>query len=195
MGLAYADLSSAFIMLHEVGHNHGRQHAPCVPQGAGINGVDPNYPDDDGGIGGFGYNALGDQLIGPEFTDVMGYCNNQWLSAYTYNALMNTIVNLNQAQASVIVDPARVGSWEVLLSDETHGLRWGVPIRGPAVAMGEEEPAQILDAAGVAVQTVNVYRTRLSDLGGSSIEVPPREPGWAAIQLSGSAPVAFPSSP
>ena len=30
-------------MLHEVGHNHGRSHAPCAP-GGGITGVDPNYP-------------------------------------------------------------------------------------------------------------------------------------------------------
>ena len=55
MGLAFADVASAFIMLHEVGHNHGRQHAPCVPPGAQIAGVDPDYPQADGRIGTIGY--------------------------------------------------------------------------------------------------------------------------------------------
>ena len=43
MGLSFGDVTSAFTMLHEVGHNHGRNHAPCAPGGQ-IAGVDPNYP-------------------------------------------------------------------------------------------------------------------------------------------------------
>jgi stigma-specific protein Stig1 len=193
MGLAFADVQSAFIMLHEVGHNHGRQHAPCVPQGAQITGVDPNYPQGDGSTGVTGYNALGDQLLGPNATDLMGYCDNQWLSTYTYQGLLDTVMNVNRVQASEIVDPARIGAWRVLLSDAAHGLRWGHPISGPAVAMGGAESASILDAAGQTVQTVTVYRTQISDLDAFSIQVPQPQPGWAAIQLAGAAPLAFPS--
>ena len=80
MGLAFADTTSAFTMLHEVGHNHGRNHAPCAP-GGNISGVDTNYPQANGAIGSYGYNALGDQLIQPTATDIMGYCNNKWFSA------------------------------------------------------------------------------------------------------------------
>jgi hypothetical protein len=191
MGLAYADVESAFIMLHEVGHNHGRQHAPCVPQGAQITGVDPNYPQPNGSTGSTGYNALGDQLIGPTATDLMGYCDNQWLSAYTYEGLLDTVMNVNQVQASEIVDPARIGGWSVMLTDATRGPRWGQPIPAPAVATGEPESAVVLDAAGQPVQTVTVYRTPISDLDAFSIQVPQPQPGWSSIQLAGSAPLAF----
>jgi hypothetical protein len=194
MGLAFGDVGSAFIMLHEVGHNHGRQHAPCVPQGTQITGVDANFPQRDGSTGGTGYNALGDQLIGPTATDLMGYCDNQWLSAYTYEGLLNTVLNVNQVQASEVADPARIGSWRVVLSDAAHGARWGHPIAGPAVATGEAESAVVLDAAGQVVQTVAVYRTPISDLDAFSIQVPEPQPGWASIQLSGAAPLAYPTA-
>jgi len=192
MGLSYSDVQSGFFMLHEVGHNHGRQHAPCVPQGAMIADIDANFPQPDGTTGGIGYNALGDQMLSAASTDVMGYCPNQWFSAYTYTGLLNTVLGVNQVQASEIPDPARVGSWAVLLSDALHGLRWGEPIAGTSVAMGEEETAQILDVSGAAVQSVSVFRTRLSELDAASIEVPQPRPGWSAIRLTGAAPVAFP---
>ncbi|MEY4551421.1 MAG: hypothetical protein RL685_7616, partial [Pseudomonadota bacterium] len=194
MGLAYADLQSAFVMLHEVGHNHGREHAPCVPQGSTIDGIDANFPQPDGSIGTIGYNALGDQLLEPTFTDVMGYCQNQWLSAYTYSGLLSNVLGVNQLQASEVEDPARIGAWEVVLSDAAHGLRWGEPVPGPAVAMGEAESGLILDAAQQPVQTVSVYRSQLSELAASSIQVPQRRPGWHSIQLSGGAPLPFPGA-
>jgi hypothetical protein len=181
-------------MLHEVGHNHGREHAPCVPQGSTIDGIDANFPQPDGSIGTIGYNALGDQLLEPTFTDVMGYCQNQWLSAYTYSGLLSNVLGVNQLQASEVEDPARIGAWEVVLSDAAHGLRWGEPVPGPAVAMGEAESGLILDAAQQPVQTVSVYRAQLSELAASSIQVPQRRPGWHSIQLSGGAPLPFPGA-
>jgi hypothetical protein len=193
MGLAYADVESAFIMLHEVGHNHGRQHAPCVPQGSQITGVDPNFPQANGSTGVTGYNALGDQLIAPNATDLMGYCDNQWLSAYTYQGLLDTVMSVNRVQATEIADPARVGNWSVVLTDTKHGLRWGHPIPGPALAMGDGETASVLDAAGQVLQTVTVYRTAISDLDAFSIQVPQPQPGWSAIQVKGAAPLAYPS--
>jgi hypothetical protein len=193
IGLAFGDVSSAFIMLHEVAHNHGRQHAPCVPPGSEISGVDPNYPQGNGSTGVTGYNALGDELIGPTATDLMGYCDNQWLSAYTYEGLLDTVLGVNRVQASEIVDPARIGAWAVVLTDAKRGSRWGQPIPGPAVAAGEAETALVLDALGRTVQTVSVYRTPISDLDAFSIQVPQPEPGWAAIQLQGAAPLAFPT--
>jgi hypothetical protein len=193
MGLAFADVASAFIMMHEVGHNHGRQHAPCVPPGAQIADVDPDYPQANGSTGAIGYNFLGDQLLPADATDLMGYCQNQWLSAYTYSGLLDRVLSLNRQQASQVVDAERIGAWEVLLADALHGLRWGEPVPGPVVAMGEAESAVVLNAAGAPVEDVTVYRTRLSDIDASSIQVPQRRSGWSAIQLTGAAPVAFPS--
>jgi hypothetical protein len=187
IGLAYADSSSAFTMLHEVAHNHGRQHAPCV-QGGTISGVDPNFPQADGSTGGYGYDALGDNLLTPQSTDLMGYCRNQWLSAYTYQGILNTVRTVNNVQASVLGSEP-LSAWRVLLVDG-RGARWGKPM-APEVAFGEEEPALVLDATGTAIQTVSVYRTQISDLEASSIQVPEPEPGWDSVQVVGAPPIAF----
>ncbi len=190
VGLAYADNTSAFTMLHEVAHNHGRQHAPCV-QGGTIAGVDPNFPQADGSTGVYGYDALGDNLLSPDdYTDLMGYCRNQWLSAYTYAGLLNTVLAVNRVQASVIGDEP-VGTWRVLLVDPARGARWGRPIATPDVAMGTEEPALVLDSSGAPIQTISVYRTNLSELAASSIQVPEPQPGWVSVQVSGAPPIEF----
>ncbi len=194
MGLAYADANAALTMLHEVAHNHGRNHAPCAP-GGGITGVDPNYPQANGATGVYGYNFLGDQLIPPNFTDLMGYCNNQWLSSYTYGGLFNTIVAVNNVQASVVSDPERLGAWRVLLVDGQRGARWGVSMPQGSEAAGEAEPAFVYDAAGALIDTVTVYRTELSDLDAASLEVPEPQAGWRSIQVTGAPPIEFAAAP
>ncbi|MEY2931646.1 MAG: hypothetical protein RL033_2395 [Pseudomonadota bacterium] len=188
VGLAYADNTSAFTMLHEVAHNHGRQHAPCV-QGGTIAGVDPNFPQANGSTGVYGYDALGDNMLTPDFTDLMGYCRNQWLSAYTYTGLLNTVLAVNRVQASVL-GPEPVAPWRVLLVDSARGARWGRPISTPDVAVGIEEPALVVDATG-AIQTISVFRTNLSELEASSIQVPEPQPGWLSVEVSGAPPIAF----
>jgi len=193
MGLAYGDVNAAFTMLHEVAHNHGRNHAPCSP--GGIQGVDPNFPQPDGSTGVVGYDALGDQLLPPNNTDIMGYCPNQWFSAYTYGGLLDAVMNVNQVQASVVVDPARVGAWRVLLVDAQRGPRWGIPMPAGSEAGGAEEPAFVFDASGNLLETVTVYRTNLSDTDAASLEVPAPKSGWRSIQVAGAAPIQFASAP
>lgn len=193
MGLAYGDVNGAFTMLHEVAHNHGRGHAPCAP--GGIQGVDPNYPVPDGTTGGYGYDALGDQLIPPNTTDIMGYCGNQWLSAYTYGGLLDTVLAVNRVQASVVAEPARLGAWRTLLVDAQRGPRWGIPVPAGSEAVGVEEPAGVLDASGALLETVAVYRTQLADMEAASLQVPEPRPGWRSIQVAGAPPLNYPDAP
>ena len=77
---------------HEVGHNHGRSHAP----GCGALGIDPTFPYVSGGRGYIGNSAnpnfgfdVGTQTIYPysPHYDFMGYCDPAWISDYTYEAL------------------------------------------------------------------------------------------------------------
>lgn len=77
---------------HEVGHNHGRQHAP----GCGASGTDPSFPYTSGGKGyignttkqNFGFN-IDSPAVYPATTyiDFMSYCNPTWVSDYTYEAI------------------------------------------------------------------------------------------------------------
>ena len=83
--------SRASVTAHEFGHNFGRPHAPC----GSTDTPDPNYPYSDGSIGIFGFDVAlanaspsGASASGvikpPSFTDLMGYCNNEWVSDFHY---------------------------------------------------------------------------------------------------------------
>jgi hypothetical protein len=79
------------LVVHELGHNLGRHHAPC-----GVTGEDPAYPRPDGTVGPGGHNTYAWQqglttaaiAIAETVGDVMSYCPNPWVSAYTYNAML-----------------------------------------------------------------------------------------------------------
>jgi hypothetical protein len=78
--------SGSEVMAHEVGHNFGRFHAP----GCGAGNPDGSYPHADGKIGVYGYDLPGNALRSPStYHDLMGYCNTNWISDYTYTAILN----------------------------------------------------------------------------------------------------------
>ncbi|MFZ5892629.1 MAG: zinc-dependent metalloprotease family protein [Myxococcota bacterium] len=189
LGLAFADNTSAQTMAHEIGHNHGRNHAPCV-QGGSISGVDANFPTSNGQIGSYGWDSRTSALIAPDRTDIMGYCNNKWISDYTYNGMTTRVATLNGAPMNVVLPPELIHPWRVLLLD-AGGPRWGIPITDSVAPAGAAELADVLDANGVRITRVNVFRTEISDIDAFSFEVPPPEPGWAAVQVAGAPPIRF----
>ena len=195
VGLAFSDEYSVRTMLHEVGHNHGRLHSPCAPGGQ-IDGVDPNFPYQGASVGVYGWDHRTDTLATPQRnTDIMGYCEDQWFSDYTYNGILEEVASLKQLQLSVAPPDERVGSWQVLLVDPTFGARWGLPIPGPAVAPGVAETADVLDASGGLVEQITVYRTEVSEIDGFSIYVPEAQPGWDSVRVAGASPVAIQHAP
>jgi hypothetical protein len=187
VGLSFGDAVSWETMAHEVGHNHGRDHAPC-PQ-SGISGIDPSFPYANGAVGVFGWDARSQSLISPAATDIMGYCNKKWISDYTYDGLVNRVALINGALQSQVTtgEPAL---FRVLLVD-ARGARWGRPLTEAALPAGVAEPAVVHDARGRFAAEINVYRTPISDVGGYSIEVPPPEPGWVSVSVKGAGKVAF----
>ena len=72
---------------HEIGHNLGRDHAPCNVSG------DPSYPYSGASIGHYGVDNIGagsPTLLSPTgYVDMMSYCAPVWISDYTYEALYN----------------------------------------------------------------------------------------------------------
>ncbi len=80
---------------HEIGHSFGRGHVRCRGD---EDGPDPRYPWPNGGIGNgsqrhlYGYHIYrGEVYPGRSWNDVMTYCNNQWISDYTYEGIMTAI--------------------------------------------------------------------------------------------------------
>jgi hypothetical protein len=188
IGLGFADASSAMTMAHELGHSHGRGHAPCAP--GSISGVDPGYPHAGARLGTWGYDSRTRVLHDPNrSTDIMGYCNSKWVSDYTYRALTDRVASLNAAFEE-LVPPELIARWRVVLV-EPAGARWGVPFARPAPPFGEPETAEVLDAKGARVDTVTVYRTAAADLNASTVLVPEPEPSWSSVRLAGLAPLSF----
>ena len=75
---------------HEIGHNLGRYHSPNPSSCGQPSNVDPAYPYANGIIGQFGFkvNELPSQtVVSKNAYDIMNYCDNQWVSDYTYQGL------------------------------------------------------------------------------------------------------------
>ncbi len=192
VGVGFADKASYETMAHEVGHNHGRNHSPCSTAGT-ITGVDPNYPYANGVIGSWGYDARTQLLFDPtKITDIMGYCNNKWISDYTYDGITTRVAAVNGV-AMVYTPAYALGRWRVMLVDE-RGPRWGIPITDQEPASGDPEAAIIYDSSGAALTSATVYRTAIADVPGSMYMVPEPQPGWYAVAVADAPPLPFATS-
>lgn len=201
MGIGFPIDQSYITMAHEVGHNHGRNHAPCVPQGGSISGVDGSFPYDGAKLTIWGYDSRSKKLVNPagdpnrsndDVTDIMGYCNKQWMSDYTYDAIVTRVAAVNGSN-KVVVNPDVLSLWRTLLIDD-DGPRWGIPVDELAPPSGTAEPADILDAKGNLLQTVVVYRTEVSDIGAAQLMVPEPKPDWYSVRVTGTGAVRFAAS-
>jgi hypothetical protein len=189
LGLAFADETSASTMAHEVGHNHGRQHAPCAP-GNQIQGVDTTYPYDGAKLGVWGYDSRKKTFFDPtKTTDIMGYCDPKWISDYTYKGLLDRSSTINK-QSLVITNPDAIQQYRALIVD-ADGPRWSQPFTEPAEPFGTPEDADILDLDGQPIERVTVYRTEIGDSVGATVLVPEPIDGWHAIKLNDALPLAF----
>jgi hypothetical protein len=108
-------------MAHEIGHNHGRAHAPC----GGPDQPDNNFPHPGATLGWWGF-EWPDELVSPNFTDIMGYCPDQWISDYTYDALIDRVAAINGNLFVLGANQNPVGEWLVVVQS-FEGLFWGKP--------------------------------------------------------------------
>lgn len=174
---------------HELGHNHGRNHAPC----GGASGADGSYPYSGALIGSWGYDRDEQELLDPaNHRDFMSYCDPSWVSDYTYQAFLERIASLNgsaSSQANVLsVGPMQ--TWYRMVVTTT-GARWSSPARGPAVPGSGSEKGTVLDVNGSPVALVDVYRIPMSHDGGFMLYVPEPQPGWHAIGPVGGPYLAY----
>jgi hypothetical protein len=142
---------------HEWGHNFGRRHAPC----GGPAGVDTNWPTDpkyDGAsIGEFGMDGIlagAPLLLNPaSYVDMMSYCGPEWVSDYTYLALMQDQVT-SEASATAAAQESLLISGKV----EVDGRITLSPIytlpQVPNPAPDGAYRIELLDSAG---QVMAVY--------------------------------------
>ncbi len=168
------------VLVHELGHSQGRQHAPC----GGPAGIDRNFPNDTAEIDTYGYNIVTGAFAEPKVAkDVMAYCEPNWISPYTYRALAKRIQGVNQNKrilrgpaveyASVIVEPNGSYYWgeNVPLREDPSGR--------PALAKAYDATDTLLD------DEVSITLTELADYDGLLVTLPVPKPNWAWLEIEG----------
>lgn len=163
-------------MAHELGHAHGREHAPC----GGPDGVDPNFPHAGGKIGTWGLDPATGATFDPSITtDIMGYCDFSWVSDYTYKALLDrgTAVNLPKWEKPA-TDRA------VMLSLSANGdLTWGHTVEIPRNLAGRRLPARVREFGG-APRALEATVLTYDHLPGGIVLVPNVSEGVSEVEVS-----------
>lgn len=141
IGVGFSGDIAAETLVHEVGHAHGREHAPC-----GLFGQtsDPNYPYEEGATGAWGWDATTEEWLDPdEYKDMMSYCQPLWVSDYTWVALADRGLDLSSGFRAAPVERAtfRAGADGV--------LRPGPALQAPATG-GATATLKVRDASGAS---------------------------------------------
>jgi hypothetical protein len=155
------------VVIHELGHNHGREHAPCGDPG----GPDPAFPHPNASLGTRGWDSGRDELIipaldpltGEPWADFMSYCWPNWWSDYSWRALTDRVERMSglQGQAPPPWDGLELRAY--VHDDGTAQWRLlPAPFRSTPAAAGSDR-LRLLAADGSIVATMPVVTTRPGD--------------------------------
>jgi hypothetical protein len=182
IGLGFTGDYAPGTAVHEVGHLHGRLHAPCD-----VSDPDPNYPFKDGRIGVWGYDLLKDALKSPDLADFMGYCPDVWASAYTYQAIFDWAVATN---TSLLVQGPPT-EWQSLRISSTGDVKLGPSYEVVGTPGGRPIDVEWLSADLRVLELDVGYLTPLDALPGGIVLVFPPPAGAVYVRVDGSAPAAL----
>lgn len=187
VGIGFSGAQSAETMAHEIGHAHGREHAPC----GGAQGVDPKFPYKNASIGVWGYSIFDKTFIAPsKGHDMMGYCPNQWVSDYTYSALFERIAAVSVSNTTFAPPSGEMSakrSFRIATDDGSGKLAWSGDIDlDDDLAGGSLHQATYLTDAGDAVRAADAHYFRFDHLPGGFLFVPAEKSvTWKAVAVAG----------
>jgi hypothetical protein len=164
IGVGWTGDTTSETLVHEVGHAHGREHAPC-----GVYDVDRNYPHRNGEIAVWGYDLITKEMFPPSTKDMMGYCSPIWISDYTYMALFSRIRELGPSG----IAPMTETLWPSFTVDaEGEATQRGrdVPVRA-GLPGGEAVDVELLNGAGGVIEVKRGYVLPYGHLPGGRLVV------------------------
>jgi hypothetical protein len=142
------------VAVHELGHNFGRPHTNC----GGAANPDLTYPYPNATIGVYGWNSGTGALIPTTYTDVMGYCSNQWTDDWTWTKVMQYRASSGyNAAASVAGANSRTKRDGLLV--------WGRVVDGRVIL----EPAFRVSAPPTPAQSAGTHRLLALDARGNTL--------------------------
>jgi Peptidase M66 len=125
IGLGFPGEIATETAVHELGHTHGRFHAPC----GGAAGTDQNFPYDGASIGAWGYDVVTQKLLSPENTvDLMSYCSPIWVSDYTFTAFWKRMKAVNSA-AIAVPEEMKNRTYDRARVDGEGQMHWLSPVK------------------------------------------------------------------
>ncbi len=191
-GWAGASNTNSDVIAHELGHNMNLRHAPC---GRNIfpAGSDPNFPNERGRIGSWGYDFRTGQVVPPTRPDLMSYCGPpDGISGYHFDRSRRHRLKLTQpwprepAARSLLL-------WGGTGEDGRPHLEPAFILDAPPAlpADGGDHQLRGLDAAGGELFSVRFDMPEVADADGRSAFAfaLPADPRWAdalaSVTLSG----------
>lgn len=180
VGVGFPGTDSAQTAAHEVGHAHGRAHAPC-----GTSDYDTSFPYSGGVIGAWGYDLVSKKLYSPSTTkDFMSYCSPSWISDYNYKAIATRMTTVNGAADMIFpVDAPRHYRFVEVGADGK--LTWGdrVELNEPPIA--EPTTVKYVDASGNVLETATGAYYPYDDLPGGYMLVPEGPTTAVSVAVNG----------
>lgn len=169
-GVGFTGEESAETFVHELGHMHGRQHAPCD-----VSDPDPKYPYSGGSIGVLGYDPRTSEFLLPsKATDFMGYCDGRWTSDYTFDAIFQRLLAVQALPTKLLAAPA---PHRLLRVSSDGALKLGERVELRALPGGHDVPVRFVGRRGAA-SSRGFFVSRAH--GGGGVVLVPEPPSWAS---------------
>lgn len=168
IGLGFTGDMAAETAVHELGHNHGRGHAPC----GGVSGADNNYPYGGAALGSWGYNLLTGELYDPgSHVDMMSYCNPTWISDYNFENIFDRVQHVNNAADWFIPQHLQNLTYGQARVEPDGSITWLADVVLERPPVGELTPVTV-DTQSGPEQTQASY-IRYDHIDGGVLFIPP----------------------